>query len=169
MLETIDNFHFEKETKLFESQKKLLKDEFNNGTRNRVAEYIEKDFITSGMCLPGMTKTFVSVNGDFYPCERVNEKLKDMIIGNVKDGYNLKNINNLMHFNRKFGNRCINCFAVRECNLCPEQFGVSGIEENEESLQVCRAQRENFVQALKDRMSYNEILSLIDGGKIYGN
>ena len=87
----------------------------------------------------------------------------------VKDGDNLKNINNLMHFNRKFGNRCINCFAVRECNLCPEQFGVSGLEENEESLQVCRAQRENFVQALKDRMSYNEILSLIDGGKIYGN
>lgn len=169
LLETIDNFHFEKETKLFESQKKLLKDEFNNGTRNKVAEYIEKDFITSGMCLPGMTKTFVSVNGDFYPCERVNEKLKDMIIGNVKDGYNLKNINNLMHFNRKFGNRCINCFAVRECNLCPEQFGVSGLEENEESLQVCRAQRENFVQALKDRMSYNEILSLIDGGKIYDN
>ena len=40
---------------------------------------------------------------------------------------------------------------------------------NEESLQVCRAQRENFVQALKDRMSYNEILSLIDGGKVYGN
>ncbi len=167
LLEIIENFKFNTEIKLFNSQKRLLDDEFNHYSIQQVPDYIEEKFMTSGICLPGMTKTFVSVNGNFYPCERVNENLDDMIIGNVEDGYDFKNIKNMMNFNLKFKKRCFKCFAIRECNLCPEQFGSSGIEPNEESFQVCKEQKENYLRVLKDRITYQEIKSLLNGASYY--
>ncbi len=167
LLEIIENFKFNTEIKLFNSQKRLLDDEFNHYSIQQVPDYIEEKFMTSGICLPGMTKTFVSVNGNFYPCKRVNENLDDMIIGNVEDGYDFKNIKNMMNFNLKFKKRCFKCFAIRECNLCPEQFGSSGIEPNEESFQVCKEQKENYLRVLKDRITYQEIKSLLNGASYY--
>ena len=40
----------------------------------------------SGPCIPGVHKLFVDVLGNYYPCEKVCEESKDMIIGNVESG-----------------------------------------------------------------------------------
>ena len=156
-LELLDGYDFEKETKLFQSQKRLLEKELNEKPSMVMPNYIEKISSTSGVCLPGMTKTFVSTSGNFYSCERVNENLEDMIIGDVNEGYSIKRLKNFLNFNSKFKDRCLHCFAMRECNLCPEQFGASGLELNEKSLEVCLKEQNDFIQILKDRIVYSEI------------
>lgn len=46
-------------------------------------------------CIPGTRRTFVSVDGDYWPCERVqnSEYLK---IGNIKQGFNVDKIQQLL-------------------------------------------------------------------------
>lgn len=101
-LEILDGFDFGRETKLFQSQKRLLQNELNEKSYMEIPNDVEEISTTSGVYLPGMTKTFVSINGDFYPCERVNENLKDMIIGHVNIGYCNDGLKNFLNFNTKF-------------------------------------------------------------------
>lgn len=45
-----------------------------------------------GTCIPGLKKLFVDVDGNFYPCERIDEKSSLMNIGNIYDGFNISKI-----------------------------------------------------------------------------
>ena len=49
-------------------------------------------------CIPGVHKLFVDVLGNYYPCEKVCEESKDMIIGNVESGFDKSQVDlSLIH------------------------------------------------------------------------
>ncbi len=73
----------------------------------------------SGTCIPGVQKLFVTVDGKFYPCERVNEESYVMNIGNIHEGFDENKILDLMNFGKLTEEECKTCWAFRFCELCP--------------------------------------------------
>jgi uncharacterized protein len=72
----------------------------------------------AGPCLPGVLRFLINVDGDFFPCERCNEKSDMMKIGNIKQGFNLENIRNILNIGKISEEKCKNCWAIRFCYLC---------------------------------------------------
>ncbi|MHC4757541.1 MAG: radical SAM protein [Planctomycetota bacterium] len=68
-------------------------------------------------CLAGEQKTFVSVDGDYYPCEKVPE-LDSFKIGNVWDGINIDKsyelLKNFFEYNKE---QCKYCWCVNFCAI----------------------------------------------------
>jgi uncharacterized protein len=70
----------------------------------------------NGVCVPGLRRVLVSVDGNFHICEKINESLP---IGNVEDGLDMKQIELIMdEFVKKSSPRCRECWAIRLCSLC---------------------------------------------------
>lgn len=71
----------------------------------------------SGQCVPGKTRLFVNADGEFYPCERVNETTA-MCIGSIDAGFNFEKIKELMNVALITANQCKNCWALHMCTSC---------------------------------------------------
>lgn len=67
-------------------------------------------------CLPGFSRRFCDINGNYYPCERV-ENSKRFLLGNVDIGYDAESASRLMRWFNETGD-CANCVSVKTCNLC---------------------------------------------------
>lgn len=87
--------------------------------KNRVYFTLAEMNHHSGTCIPGVQKLFVTVDGKFYPCERVNEESFVMNIGNVHEGFDENKILDLMNFGKLTEEECKKCWAFRFCELCP--------------------------------------------------
>lgn len=74
--------------------------------------------IPSGPCIPGQSRLFVSVDGTFYPCERVSETSDVMKIGDINSGFNYSKISTLENVGSITEDACRNCWAFRHCSLC---------------------------------------------------
>ncbi len=79
---------------------------------------ISAQYYLNGSCVPGSEKLFVSVDGDFYPCEKVNECNMNMKIGSLERGFDYDNIKHLMNHGYLNQDNCKKCWAIRFCNLC---------------------------------------------------
>ena len=73
----------------------------------------------NGTCIPGLKKLFMNVHGDFYPCERVNEKSDLMKIGNVEEGFYIEKIREVLNVGAVTEHECRNCWAFYCCSMCP--------------------------------------------------
>lgn len=71
-----------------------------------------------GPCIPGVHKLFVNINGDFYPCEKLNENIKEFVIGNVESGFDFERIENILNVGRSTQEECKNCWCSRYCYQC---------------------------------------------------
>jgi len=68
-------------------------------------------------CVAGARRTFASVDGHYYPCERVPEH-EDYRIGSVSTGIDLDKVYMLAkYFTECTHVRCRNCWALRTCRV----------------------------------------------------
>lgn len=72
----------------------------------------------SGPCIPGVNKLFINIYGDFYPCEKVSETIKEVVIGNVESGFDFERIEEILNVGKSTQEECINCWCSRFCYLC---------------------------------------------------
>ena len=74
-------------------------------------------FNPSALCVPGSIRQFVSVNGDYYPCERVQEN-QEKCIGNIVTGIDIdKAIKMMMDFVECTQYDCARCWCVSVCPI----------------------------------------------------
>ena len=95
------------------------------------------------MCIPGRDKLYVTVNGDFYPCEKINENNKYIKIGNLTEGFNETKIKELISLPKITEHECKKCWAFRFCEICIahcEDF-TCGLSR-EAKLQECKNQKQ---------------------------
>jgi len=98
--------------------------------------------VPSGVCIPGKKKLFVSVDGSFYPCEKVNERSEVMRIGSLDEGFDYDKIKAQMNIAQLINNECINCWAQRHCNIC-QKYCVDGRDySSERMLSFCGESRD---------------------------
>lgn len=74
-----------------------------------------------GPCIPGKERLLVTCDGKFFPCERVPETTDAICIGNIKDGFNIQNIVELLNIGKLSDDDCLRCFAFRRCSCCLKQ------------------------------------------------
>lgn len=67
-------------------------------------------------CLPGFTRRFVDVDGNYRVCERVDDS-EAYKLGNVWDGPDVSRLERTMEQRRHFGD-CANCQALKTCDIC---------------------------------------------------
>ena len=72
-----------------------------------------------GTCVPGLKKLFIDINGNFFPCERVNENSSLMKIGNINDGFDMSKIRKVLNVGAVADDACKNCWAFHCCSMCP--------------------------------------------------
>ncbi len=71
----------------------------------------------SGPCIPSFQRLFLSINGDFYICEKIIEN-KNFKLGNIKNGINIDSVLQFMNIGRLSIESCLNCWAKRFCSIC---------------------------------------------------
>lgn len=81
----------------------------------------------NGPCIAGSNRLFVTVDGEFYPCERVSETNSVFNIGDLEKGFDVDKVITLLNTGRLTEEDCKKCWAINLCNLCAADFG----EENE--------------------------------------
>lgn len=115
----------------------------------------DKNCITScyhinGSCVPGADKLFVTVEGEFFPCEKANECNKNMQIGSIYTGFNYEKIKYLMNMGHINEENCMNCWAIRFCNRCCVHCddGESNLSEKM-MFDLCKNTKNNVLSFLK--------------------
>ena len=82
----------------------------------RVLKPMGTDFPPNGICVPGIRRLFVDVEGNFYPCEKVG---KAFCIGNVNTGIERRKVQSVLKkYIKESTEECTKCWAVRLCGLC---------------------------------------------------
>jgi uncharacterized protein len=97
-------------------------------------------------CLPGAVHLFCSVDGDYYPCERVDQ-CHFYLLGNVKTGFNTSHALSLINHLATLAD-CGNCCVVRFCPLCFSSLNNNGAIK-ESSHDICDQIKKDFVESLR--------------------
>lgn len=102
----------------------------------------------NGICIPGLRRLFVTVDGRFGLCEKMEEK---WLIGNVFDGFNKDAIAELINtYVTISSDMCTKCWAVRLCDCCyihaRDANGFSLARKSE----ICRIRRRSLAEALME-------------------
>ena len=90
----------------------------------------------SGPCIPGKTQLLVTVDGDLYPCERVNETEANCI-GNLESGFDLEKVQRILNIGTISESDCRNCWALRLCTSCIKQFDYTSDTAKKEKTNRC--------------------------------
>lgn len=106
-------------------------------------------------CIPGATKLFVSPDGTFYPCEKL-DAYRHLSIGNLRHGVDkAKVMQCLQEYVAMRNSRCRNCFLLDICDYC-FQSASNGESWDEEKMDLhCTYAREEYARVFE---LYTEIL-----------
>lgn len=143
-------------SKLFESNKSLLEHLRDD---KKFGERMQLPFSShhTGNCIPGINKLFLSVTGDFYPCEKVSECSKICKIGTIEDGFEIEKIKKLLNIENFTRKECQNCWAYESCTMCLAY--ADGLDELSRKLMLkrCDVIRSNAEEIFKDYCVCKEI------------
>lgn len=116
----------------------------------------------SGPCVPGCSRLFVNVKGDFYPCERVPE-LACCCIGNIDHGFDTKKIREILNIGKLTENECKKCWAISMCNMCINELNCSqDCFLKEEKLKSCLSNKAGVMRDLYELLAICELGYEID-------
>jgi uncharacterized protein len=91
-------------------------------TINILKEGRSYSHIPGGYCLPFVKKTFVDTEGNYYLCEKIQQRPGN-ILGNVIDDIDYSKIFNLRDRINDFSNKhCRRCWVSRFCDICYIDF-----------------------------------------------
>jgi len=126
----------------------MLVGESRKGKIGKQRSQLPEKWHHGGPCIPGVMRLFVDVNGNFYPCEKVSEDCKEMIIGNLEDGFDLQRIEEILNIERKSQGKCFECWAYSECKMC---IGSFSIDDSPEAIERrCITMRQKVENNFKD-------------------
>lgn len=104
----------------------------------------------NGPCLAGANRLFVTVDGDFYPCERVSETNEVYNIGNLDTGFKVDKVKTLLNTGKINEEECRNCWAINLCNTCAADFGDDKGLSAEKKNEKCNKARLEVQAKLKE-------------------
>jgi uncharacterized protein len=106
----------------------------------------------NGICMPGIKRLFVDVEGNLHLCERTNGKFS---FGNIYDGFDVKKVFLLVNKYIEAADNCHNCWAVRFCSDCFLSAIKDGDFSRERKRVNCAMSRKKILSFMK---AYIEIL-----------
>ena len=101
-----------------------------------------------GPCIPGQMRLFVNVNGDLFPCERVNET-DVMKIGTLKTGFNYEKAQEILNIGSLTPEECRNCWAIKNCSICAKMADDGQKLSPKVKIGNCNMSKNNFINKLR--------------------
>ena len=116
----------------------------------------------SGPCLPGVSRLFMDVDGNFFPCEKASECSEALRLGDVFSGIDVTKAKQMLNIGSLTKEECKNCWALYHCNICA--VSVDGLTElsRDKKLRKCEVVKEDTLSDFKD------ICTLKDFGYKFG-
>jgi uncharacterized protein len=111
----------------------------------------------SGPCMPGIKKLFVNVDGNIYPCERINENTEPLRIGHVDAGIDVNKVSDMINIGKLTKESCRNCWAIRYCKICAVAADDGTKLSKEAKLKHCEKTREDTITMLLDYCVLREV------------
>lgn len=109
-----------------------------------------------GPCVSGVRKFFVNTEGNFYPCEKVNELSESMVIGNLENGFDAEKIKSHLNISQLTSEACRNCWAQQHCSICQRRAdggtSLSAFEKNK----TCHKVKSDLMSILYTTAMINE-------------
>ncbi len=112
-----------------------------------------------GPCIPGQMRFFVNVDGDFYPCERVNEISPATYLGNLDQGILLEQAKAMLNVASTTKEECQSCWAFSHCTSCIKNADTGKGISREKRLSYCDNIRSNTERKLRQIILINELKS----------
>lgn len=107
-----------------------------------------------GPCVPGSKKLFVSTDGMFYPCEKVNEQYSNNVIGNIHDGFDYNRIYNLYNIGVLTESKCKSCWCIRYCKMCIADIQGCSIEQTiKNKIMACEYQKRRVLDMMRMKIN----------------
>ena len=119
----------------------------------------------SGPCVPGQRRLFVTVDGNFLPCERISETSAPNIIGNLDEGFLLNKADKVLNICELTEYDCKNCWAITHCNLCVKFCDNNGEFSADFKIKNCQNSRRVAENVLMEYASFHDIKKLMRGEK----
>lgn len=110
-----------------------------------------------GPCIPGVRKLFVTVEGKFYPCERVSESSTAAQIGDIYNGIDEEKALSVLNIERISTEKCKNCWAYSFCYLCVAQADDGNELSGCKMCKACRECKMNVEETMKDYVVLREL------------
>lgn len=169
---TIDYSLTNKERARAKEEREWLKEQYKfaiiRGEKNKLGSALFEDALrkihrrnmgsvsshwVNGVCVPGLAKIFVDVNGIIYMCEKIGQNFP---LGDVQKGFNEELSLKLLRDYCKFSsNDCSKCWAYHFCSLC----FVSAAQNNSFNVNRKRKYCENMKSFISEMLElYCEIL-----------
>jgi len=79
-------------------------------------------------CLPGAVRLFCDIDGNYYPCERVETSNTNLCIGNVWTGIDAGKVRSMIDYMIDVTN-CEDCTGKHLCSICPSSMTNNHLEE----------------------------------------
>ena len=125
--------------------------------RKEDSEHIENKYHPNGPCIPGYNRLFVDVNGNFFPCEKVNLDSNNINIGNINDGFNFDKIYKFMNIGKLNESKCANCWAMRLCFMCPAEIDIGTEYSLELKNEKCKKSKISAINMIKKYILMREL------------
>ena len=101
----------------------------------------------SGPCVPGKTRLFITSDGDFFPCERVNE-VDFLKIGSLSNGFDYDKVEELLNIGKVSPDRCSSCWAFSLCSICVKRVEDGGSLSPEKKEMACKSVKQQAYEKL---------------------
>lgn len=88
------------------------------GSRISMCRTIPQTTQRGGPCVAGIRRLFVTTDGEFYPCERVNETSEFCRIGSLENGFEINKISDFINIGCVTEEQCKNCWNLNFCAIC---------------------------------------------------
>ena len=90
-----------------------------------------------GPCDPGVSRLFVDCDGNFYPCERVDERAGCNRIGSLDYGLSVASAIEMLNIGKLTETNCKNCWAFQLCSLCIKRANDGDAASSCKKLSCC--------------------------------
>ena len=109
---------------------------------------IPKTWHHNGPCIPAVNRLFVSTEGRFYPCEKV-EQDDACAIGDIATGIDIDKVVRIINIGQITNNDCLNCWALRFCSICVHRCVDNGCLSYDKKVRSCKKTREETLKFFK--------------------
>lgn len=112
-----------------------------------------EEIYPNGCCVPSAQRLFVSVEGDFHICEKIDNAYP---IGHVSTGVDQKAVTRFFDAYLALSRDCMDCWACRVCSLCFFNFIAGRSFSADQRARECDYLRRRWDRLLRDYYSILE-------------
>lgn len=116
---------------------------------------IQSVMAPGGPCIPGKSRLFITVDGDLYPCERVNET-DSYCIGSLDRGFDYEKAKQMLNIGSITETKCQNCWAMRNCTMCCKYFDYFSHNAAREKMTYCDAIQKSVYNTMRGIILFSE-------------